>query len=334
MPAVKHRFGLLVLVLSVLMALLLLADIVIGSAELSLDQILRILFLGEGTPLERSIVLEIRLQRAVMAVLAGAALSVSGLQMQTIFQNPLAGPYVLGISSGASLGVAILLLGAPFLPHALSAIGMVAAAWIGAAAVLILIVSISRNIRDIMVILIIGIMLSSAISAFVEILQYLSNESNLKSFVVWSMATVGETTAEDMAVIVPALLLGFILNLMCLKPMNMMLLGTQYAVSMGLNLKLTRNMLFISTTLLAGTVTAFCGPIGFVGLAVPHVARLVGRCSDRKELCYLCLLLGASMLLACDIISKWLSLPINTATSLMGIPVIIYIVTRKNACMV
>lgn len=315
------------------MVLLFIADIATGTTQMDFHRIMQVLLLGEGTPLERSVIVDIRLMRAFMAVLAGAALSISGLQMQTLFQNPLAGPYVLGISSGASLGVALFLMGAPLLPNVLREIGMVTAAWIGSAAVLALIVCISRNIKDIMVILIIGIMLSSATGAFVEVLQYFSNETDLKSFVIWSMATVGEVTSNDMTIILPALVLGFILNLLCLKPMNMMLLGTNYAVSMGLNIKLTRNMLFLSTTLLAGTITAFCGPIGFVGLAVPHIARLLSRHSDRKVLCTICILTGACLLLCCDILSKCLTLPINTATSLMGIPVIIYIVTRKNAPM-
>ena len=282
----------------------------------------------------RSIVLDIRLIRAVMAILAGAALSVSGLQMQVLFRNPLAGPYVLGVSAGASLGVALFVLGAPLMGVALSpalqSIGTAGAAWIGSAVVLLLVVALSRRIKDIMVMLILGIMLSSGVGAVVEILQYFSNEASLKSYVVWTMGSLGDVTADQLAMLAPVVVTGLALAVATIKPMNMLLAGERYAASMGLNISRTRTVVLAATTLLAGTVTAFCGPIGFVGIAVPHIARMLFRSADHRVLLPGTILAGVVMLLVGDIVAKYFALPINTITALMGIPIVIYIVTRKR----
>ena len=246
------------------------------------------------------------------------------------FRNPLAGPYVLGVSAGASFGVALFLLGAPLMglaSHpAMQTLGTAGAAWIGAAAVLLLIMALGRRIKDIMVILILGMMLSSAVSAAVEIMQYLSNETALKTFVIWTMGSLGNVTTEELAMVIPAITLGMALSISAIKPMNMLLLGESYARTMGLNVVRTRRTVFLSTTLLAGTVTAFCGPIGFVGLAVPHLARMAFSSADHRTLLPASVLVGMVMLLLCDIIAKSLTLPINTITALMGIPVVVYIV--------
>ena len=199
--------------------------------------------------------------------------------MQTLFRNPLAGPFVLGISSGASLGVALFLLGAPLLGIAghslLASVGTAGAAWIGSALILLLIMAVSRRIKDIMVILILGMMFGSAVGALVEILQYMSNEAALKSFVVWTMGSLGDVTIPQLTLLVPAVAVGTGLTFAVLKPLNLLLLGERYARTMGLNVGRTRTLIFLATTLLSGTVTAFCGPIGFVGLAVPHLARML-----------------------------------------------------------
>ena len=282
----------------------------------------------------RSIVLDIRLVRAIVAILAGAALSVSGLQMQVLFRNPLAGPYVLGVSAGASLGVALFLLGAPLMGFVLSptlqSIGTAGAAWIGSAVVLLLVVALSRRIKDIMVMLILGIMLSSGVGAVVEILQYFSNEASLKSYVVWTMGSLGDVTANQLAMLAPVVVAGLAMAVATIKPMNMLLAGERYAASMGLNISRTRTLVLLSTTLLAGTVTAFCGPIGFVGIAVPHIARMLFRSADHRILLPGTILAGVVMLLVGDIVAKYFALPINTITALMGIPIVIYIVTRKR----
>jgi iron complex transport system permease protein len=279
-------------------------------------------------------VLDIRLVRAVVAVLAGAALSVSGLQMQVLFRNPLAGPYVLGVSAGASLGVALFLLGAPLLGLSLSptiqSLGTTGAAWIGSAVVLMMVVMLARRIKDIMVMLILGIMLSSGVGAVVEILQYFSNEASLKSYVVWTMGSLGDVTASQLALLTPVVVAGLAMAVAAIKPMNMLLAGERYAASMGVNISRSRNIILGSTTLLAGTVTAFCGPIGFVGIAVPHIARMLFRTANHRTLLPATVLSGVAMLLVGDIIAKFFALPINTITALMGIPIVIYIVMRRR----
>jgi iron complex transport system permease protein len=240
---------------------------------------------------------------------------------------------VLGISSGASLGAAIFILGAPLFGLTAMALsfGIAGAAWIGSALVLTVIAVVGHRIKDIMVILILGMMFSSGISAVVQILQYMSNEESLKAFVVWTMGSLGEVTSAQLVILFVAEAVGLILAVLTIKPLNMLLFGEEYAVSMGLNLRRSRALLFFSTTLLAGTVTAFCGPIGFIGLAMPHVARLLFANSDHRILLPGTLLTGAAVLLLCDIVSKWLTLPINAITSLLGIPIVIWIVLRNKS---
>ena len=272
------------------------------------------------------IVLNIRLIKAVVALLAGAALSVSGLQMQTLFRNPLAGPYVLGISSGASLGVALVVLAGVG-----SSIGIAGAAWLGAAVVLLVIAAVGHRIKDIMVILILGMMFSSGVSAVVQILQYLSKEEALKAFVIWTMGSLGDVTVPQLAILLPSVIVGLLLAVWTIKPLNLLLFGEEYAVTMGLNIRRSRGLLFLSTTLLAGTVTAFCGPIGFIGLAMPQVALMLFREADRRVLLPGTLLSGAAVLLLCDIVSKMFTLPVNAITALLGIPIVVWVVLRNKS---
>ena len=279
--------------------------------------------------------LKIRLLKALAALLAGAALAASGLEMQTLFRNPLAGPYVLGVSSGAALGVALFLLGAPMLGIAghslLRSLGVVGAAWLGSALVLAVVLAVSRRIKDIMVILILGMMLGSGIGSVVEILQYLSTETALKAFVVWTMGSLGDITAGQLAVLLPVVTAGLALAVAVIKPLNLLLLGESYARTMGLDIRRTRTLLVLSTVLLAGTVTAFCGPIGFIGLAVPHLARMLFRSADHRVLMPASMLTGAALLLGCDLVSKLLALPVNTITALTGIPVVVIVVLRNRS---
>ena len=331
----KQRSTTLFIILSLLLVSLFVLDLLIGSVHIPLRDILGALFGGDVDTATRLIVLDIRLIKALVAVLAGVALSVSGLQMQTLFRNPLAGPYVLGISSGASLGVAIFILGMPLLGVAtnstISSIGTAGAAWLGAALILAFIALVSTRIKDIMVILILGMMISSGVSAMVQILQYLSNEEALKSFVIWTMGSLGDVTSSQLMLLLPAVLIGLVVSVAVIKPLNLLLLGDQYARTMGLNVRRSRYLIFLSTTLLAGTVTAFCGPIGFVGLAIPHIARMLFCNADHRILLPATALCGAVVLLGCDIISKWLTLPINTVTALLGIPVVIWVVIRNKS---
>lgn len=330
----QRRQRILFLLFGVLAAVLFVVDLSVGAVPIPIREVLAALTGSGNDPVTAKIVVNIRLLKAVVALLAGAALAVSGLQMQTLFRNPLAGPYVLGISSGASLGVAIFLLGAPLLGltgHPLiSTLGIAGAAWIGSALILMLIAAVSRRIKDIMVILILGMMFSSGVGAVVQILQYLSNEAALKSFVVWTMGSLGDVTIPQLTLLVPAVAVGTGLTFAVLKPLNLLLLGERYARTMGLNVGRTRTLIFLATTLLSGTVTAFCGPIGFVGLAVPHLARMLFASADHRVLMPASMLLGAAMLLVCDLCSKQLALPVNTLTALMGIPIVVWVVVRNK----
>ncbi|MBQ3186272.1 MAG: iron ABC transporter permease [Alistipes sp.] len=330
----KSRNTIHFIVLSLLIVALFIVDLAVGSVAIPLREVWAALTGGEVAASTAKIVCSIRLVKAVVALVAGAALAVSGLQMQTLFRNPLAGPYVLGISSGASFGVALLLLGAPLLgiggSALLSSLGMAGAAWLGAAAILALVAACSRRIKDIMVILILGMMCSSGIDAVVQILQYLSSEGALKSFVIWTMGSLGDVTTLQLGLLVVAVTAGLILAIGVIKPLNLLLLGEQYARTMGLNVRSTRLKVFLSTTLLAGTVTAFCGPVGFIGLAVPHLSRMLFRAADHRILIPASALTGSAVLLLCDILSKLFTLPINTITALMGIPIVVWVVLRHK----
>lgn len=328
------RTAFLFTALALLTVVLFTADLLVGSVAVAPADIWAALTGGDCDPAIRDIILRIRLLKAVTALLAGAALAASGLQMQTLFRNPLAGPYVLGISSGAGLGVALFLLGAPLLgvsAHSfVQSLGIAGAAWLGAALVLLVVMAVSRRIKDIMVILILGMMFGSGISSVVEILQYLSSEAALKSFVIWTMGSLGDVTGGNLALMLPVIAAGLVLSVAAIKPLNLLLLGENYARTMGLNVQRTRTLLFLSTVLLAGTVTAFCGPVGFIGLAVPHLARMLFASADHRILMPGSMLAGAALLLVCDLISKTLALPINTVTALMGIPVVIIVVVRNR----
>lgn len=321
--------------LGLLTAALFIADLAVGSVAVPLGDVWAALTGGSCDPATSDIILKIRLLKAVTALFAGAALAAGGLEMQTLFRNPLAGPYVLGVSSGAGLGVALFLLGAPLLGVAghsfVRSLGVAGAAWLGSALVLAIVMAVSRRIKDIMVILILGMMFGSGISSIVEILQYLSSEAALKSFVIWTMGSLGDVTAQQLTILVPSIVVGLLLAVWTIKPLNLLLFGEEYAVTMGLNIRRSRGLLFLSTTLLAGTVTAFCGPIGFIGLAMPHVARMLFRNGDHRVLVPGTILSGAAVLLLCDLVSKFFTLPINAITALLGIPIVVWVVLRNKS---
>lgn len=322
----RSRSAILFAMLAALTLFLFLLDLAVGAVAVPLGDVWAALTGGDCPRATAKIILNIRLIKAVVALLAGAALSVSGLQMQTLFRNPLVGPYVLGISSGASLGVALVVL-AGFG----SSIGIAGAAWLGAALVLVVIAAVGHRIKDIMVILILGMMFSSGVGAIVQILQYLSKEESLKAFVIWTMGSLGDVTFDQLAVLVPSIIAGLLLAVVTIKPLNLLLFGEEYAVTMGLNIRRSRGLLFLSTTLLAGTVTAFCGPIGFIGLAMPHVTRMLFRNSDHRVLVPGTVLSGAAVLLLCDLVSKMFTLPINAITALLGIPIVVWVVLRNKS---
>lgn len=329
----RSRTTIIFVVLAALTALLLLVDIGAGSVKLSIGEVADAL-LGRGdNPATTKIVVDIRLTKGIVAIIAGIALSVSGLQMQTLFRNPLAGPYVLGVSSGASLAVALFILGAPLtggLSATAASLGMTGAALVGSAVVLALIAVAGRRLKDIMVVLILGMMVSSAISAIVQILQYMSSDEALKSFVIWTMGSLGNVTSDQLPILAVTVAVGLILAVATTKSLNLLLLGEEYAVTMGYDNRRGRTMILVSTALLAGSVTAFCGPIGFVGLALPHVARVAFGTADHRVLIPGAALTGAAVMLGCDIVSKLFVIPVNAVTALVGIPIVIWIVFRNR----
>lgn len=314
-------------------------DLLLGTTLIPLDEVWAVL-VGESTNANYvKIITELRLPKIVVAILSGVALSVSGLQMQTLFRNPLAGPYVLGINSGASLGVALFTLAMPMFGLASGSmivrLGLTGMSWIGSAVILMLVMSLSRKIKNINTILIIGMMLGSAISAVVGVLQYVGSEASLKAFVVWTMGSLSTVTRGDIAIFAPAVALGLLLSVVAIKSLNMLLLGENNARTMGLNVERSRLILFISTTLLAGSVTAFCGPIGFIGLAMPHLARLTFRTADHRVLLPASILWGALSMVLCSLVAdvvahSSLVLPVNTITALLGVPIIIFVVVRNR----
>lgn len=323
----KRKF----VIFTLLGVVLFLLDLGLGSLRLNFSGI----FGGGVDELTWNILMDFRLPKALVAVVAGVALSVSGLLMQTIFRNPLAGPYTLGVSSGAGLGVALFMLGSPIVGYAFAQqLGVTVAAWIGAAAVLMIIMAVSSRIKDIMAVLILGMMLGSAASAFIDVLQYFSSDSALKGFVLWSMGSLAALSHEQLWMVSGCVTVGVVMALMLVKKLNLLLLGENYARTMGLNVTAVRVVVFCVTSLLAGTVTAFCGPIAFLGTAVPHIARMIFRTADHRILMPASILVGADMMLLCDIIAGVpgfdVVLPINTVTALFGIPVVVMVVVNSR----
>jgi iron complex transport system permease protein len=286
------------------------------------------------------IIINYRLPKAITAVLVGMGLSISGLLMQTLFRNPLAGPYVLGLSSGASLGVAFVILGASVLPSFLSGLllspyGIVLASTLGSTSVLLLVLLVSQRLRDTMAILIVGLMFGSFTSAVVGVLTYFSSAEQLQKFTFWSMGNLGNLSWPSILILTICVLLGLFLSLLSIKPLNALLLGENYAKSMGLNFNRARLIIILATSILAGSITAYAGPIAFIGLAVPHIAKLVFQTSNHTVLFWSTLLFGAAIMLVCDVVSQMpgmeITLPINAITSILGAPVVIWLLVRKRS---
>lgn len=286
------------------------------------------------TNLGRQLFINLRLPRALTAILAGAALSVSGLMMQTLFRNPLAGPYILGVSSGAGLGVALVTMASTMTGLHLLAMGQVAvatAAVIGALAVLLLVLAVSRKVKNNVSLLIVGMMIGSIAGALVSLIQNFANPDALKLFIVWTLGSLSSVGWTELTILAVTMLVGAILVLCLVKPLNGLLLGENYARSLGVNVERTRTLIVIATCLLAGGITAFCGPIAFVGVAVPHIARGIFRTSNHRITAASSALIGANLLLVCDIICNVFTypLPISTMSALFGAPIIIWIIVRK-----
>ncbi|MGY6558416.1 MAG: iron chelate uptake ABC transporter family permease subunit [Nitritalea sp.] len=329
----------LFLLLSLALCGLLLLSLSIGSVSIPPQELLRRIF---GEPFLREshelIFFAYRLPKALTAILAGIALSLSGLQMQTFFKNPLAGPYVLGISSGAGLGVAVLLLSGSALQLPIAATwgsyGITLAASLGAALVLLAISFTAWRVRDSMTLLIVGLMVGSLTGSIVSLLAYFSDAEQLKRYTVWSMGSLGSLPMADVLLFALVCLLGILPLVFQFKAFDAMLLGEAYAKSMGISTRRLRRSMLVSTGLLAGATTAFCGPIAFIGIAVPHIARLLFRTAQHRILFPGTALVGACLLLLCDSISQVpgaaTTLPLNAITSLFGAPIVIALILKRN----
>ncbi len=322
------------------MLLTLLLNISLGQVAIPVKEVFKSLFGSQASKETwEYIIINFRLPKAITAILVGIGLSVSGLLMQTLFRNPLAGPYVLGLSSGSSLGVAIVILGAGILPSflteiLLSSYGIVIASCIGSFSVLLLILLVSQRLRDTTTILIVGLMFSSFTGAIVSVLTYFSTAEQLQKFTFWSMGSIGNLSWSTILVLTICVLTGLFMSLFSIKPLDALLLGENYAKSMGLNIKKSRLIIVIATSILAGSITAFAGPIAFIGLAVPHLSKLLFQTSNHKILFFSTIIIGAIIMLFCDMVSQMpgfeFTLPINAITSIIGAPIVIWLIVRKQ----
>ncbi|CAM1357286.1 FecCD family ABC transporter permease [Tenacibaculum ascidiaceicola] len=328
------------LLLSVLLIVFLLLNISFGSVSIPLKEIFNSLF---GNPVAKdsweTIIINYRLPKAITAILVGSGLAISGLLMQTLFRNPLAGPFVLGISSGASLGVALLILGSSvfggfFLVAIYSNWALAIAASAGSFLVLSAVIIAANRVRNTMSILIIGLMFGSLTSAVISVLAFFSEAEQIQQYLFWSFGSLGNLTWTELSVFGIIYLVGILGTFSVIKPLNSFLLGENYAKSLGINIKKSRNIILLITSILTGVITAFSGPIAFVGLAVPHIAKMIFSTSNHKILLPAVALIGAIILLICDSIAQLptseFTLPINAITSLFGAPVVIWLLIRKK----
>ena len=332
---------LLLLVLLVILLLFVL-NLLLGTVRIPFSSVCRILLGSEGeSEIWRNIIFSSRVPQALTALVAGAGLAVSGLQMQTVFRNPLAGPSVLGISNGSALGVAfVVLLSGRVGGVALSRLGymgeaaMSVAAIVGALAVLSLILWVSQKVRGNVTLLIIGVMIGYLANAIIGVLKFLAPEEDVKSFVVWGLGSFSRVSGNEMVLFVVFMCILLPLACLLVKPMNLLLLGDRYAANLGLNIRRSRRMIVISSGVLVAIVTAYCGPVMFIGLAVPHLARAIFRTSDHRILMPATALCGAALALMCSLIARMPgfegALPVNSVTALVGAPVIATVLFRRR----
>lgn len=334
----QHKILFTILIL--LMVTLFIFNISLGSVTIPTKEIIKGLI---GKPMEKEsweiILFQFRFPKAITAVFVGFGLSISGLLMQTLFRNPLAGPYVLGLSSGASLGVAFVILGSTLLPVTiatffLSSYGLTLASALGSFTVLSAVLIVAKRLKDTMAILIVGLMFSSFTSAIVSILSYFSTAEQLQKYTFWSLGSISNLSWKEVSILIALVSFGILLSILVIKPLNALLLGERYAKSIGVNFKKTRFIIIIATSVLAGSITALVGPIAFIGLAIPHMAKLLFKTSNHSILVFGTLLLGGILMLICDSIAQLpgsdLTLPINAITSIFGAPIIIWLLVRKR----
>lgn len=336
----KNTYKLSFLILTILLLLFFFANISLGSVSIPIKDVFNSLL---GNTIENEawqhIIQNYRLPKAFTAILVGSGLGISGLLMQTLFRNPLAGPFVLGITSGASLGVALIIMGASlfggfFATLLLTKWSLVIAASLGSFLVLLAVMMVSAKVRDTMAILIIGLMFGSITAAVVSVLSYFSSAEQLQQYIFWGFGSLGNLSWNELLIFLLVYCFGILFSIASLKSLNTLLLGENYAKSLGVNIKQSRFIIIIATSLLAGTITAFAGPIAFIGLAIPHITRQVFNTSNHKILLPAVFVFGAIIMLICDSIAQIptsdYTLPINAITSLIGAPIVIWLLVRKR----
>ncbi|MCH7524631.1 MAG: iron ABC transporter permease [Bacteroidetes bacterium] len=336
----KSTYKLSFLILTIILIFCFFANISLGSVSIPIKDVFNSL-LGNNIDNEtwQHIILNYRLPKAFTAILVGSGLGISGLLMQTLFRNPLAGPFVLGITSGASLGVALVIMGASIFGGALAGLliskwSIVIAASLGSFLVLLAVIMVSAKVRDTMAILIIGLMFGSITAAVVSVLSYFSSAEQLQQYIFWGFGSLGNLSWNELLIFLLVYCFGILISIASLKSLNTLLLGENYAKSLGVNIKQSRFIIIIATSLLAGTITAFAGPIAFIGLAIPHITRQVFNTSNHKILLPAIFIFGAIVMLICDSIAQLptsdYTLPINAITSLIGAPIVIWLLVRKR----
>ena len=331
-------FGVLVLTLLLLFFL----NIGLGSIKIPFTEILTVLGGAEASKGSwNTIILNTRLPQTITALFAGAGLAVGGLQMQTLFRNPLAGPSILGISSGAGLGVAmVILLAGNFLGISISSLGLlghltvVVAAFIGAMLILLLIVLFARTLKDNTILLIVGIMVGYAASSIIGVMKFYSPKEDVHAYVIWGLGSFANVSWELLGVMIPVILIGLVGGMLLVKPLNVLILGESYAENLGVNIQRTRLLILCCTGLLTAVITAFCGPIAFLGLAVPHLTKGLFRTTDQKILMPAVILAGSVLALFCNLIARMPgfdgALPINVVTGMIGAPIVISVIIKRR----
>ena len=336
----KTSYRLPFILLSIVLPTCIVINVGLGSVAIPIDEVFRAIFGGETSRDSWTyIIWNYRVPKALTAILVGSGLSLCGLLMQTLFRNPLAGPFVLGISSGASLGAALLIMGSSliggwFSYGLINDISLALASSLGSLLVLLIVVVVASRVKDSMALLIIGLMFGSITAALVTVISYFTSAEQLQQYIYWSFGTVGNLSWFQLLLLISVTLVGIVLSIFSIKSLNALLLGEQYARSMGVQIKQSRYVIILATGLLAGAVTAFAGPIAFIGLAVPHLTRQIFNTTDHRILVPAVLIYGAILLLLCDTLAQLPNsayvLPINAITSIIGAPVVIWLLVRKK----
>lgn len=327
-------------IITLLIIVLFIANLFLGAVSIPADEVLKVL-LGNTAGRESwsYIIMQSRLPQAITALLCGGSLAVSGLMLQTAFANPLAGPSILGISSGANLGVAIVMLasGGMITTGGVTISGFMSVligGFAGSMLIMFIILSLSTFIRSNLMLLITGIMIGYIASSAISLLNYFSTEEGVHSYMIWGMGNFGGVSMQQMPLFVSVCLIGLAISVMLIKPLNALLMGNQYAENLGINIRLTRNLLLTATGLLTAVTTAFCGPISFLGLAVPHVARMILHTENHKTLLPATILCGSAAALLCNLLCTLPGekgiIPLNVVTPLLGAPVIIYVILKQR----